>query len=154
MIRLHLLLSSILRVISSQQQVNIEKFIEYSMEVSLLIAQQFSWSSVNYTLHGVIHHAAELIALNDGYGLGSLSEEWLETANKHIRHFLETHARKTSPEDQMVDVMSRLLERSHPYVTKNKMKLKKLKKSRCLDPKSGPLSEYDSMVEEMLLRLS
>ena len=152
LLRLHLLLSSILRVVSSQKQIHVNKFKEYAMEASLLITRSYSWSNINYTLHGVIHHAAELIALNDGYGLGSLSEEGLEAANKHIRRFLETHSRKTSPEEQMVDVMNRLLERSHPNVTDTKIKLKKLKKIRSLDPKEDrPLSEYDSMVEEMFL---
>ena len=78
----------------------------------------------NYTLHGV-HHSTELIGLNDGYSLGSLSEEGLEAANKHIRVYLETHARKTTNHDQIFDVMSRLLKRSHPDVLKNKLQFKK-----------------------------
>ena len=32
----------------------------------------------------VSHHSTELIGLNDGYSLGSLSEEGLEAANKHM----------------------------------------------------------------------
>ena len=42
----------------------------------------------------VSHHSTELIGLNDGYSLGSLSEEGLEAANKHICAYLVTHARK------------------------------------------------------------
>ena len=118
----------------------------------MLIATKFLWVCINYTLHGLIHHATELIMLNDGYGLGELSEEGLEAANKHIRKFLETHARKTSPQDQMVDVMSRLLERSHPMVTKQKILLRNLKKRRSLEPKSEtPKTEYDALVAEMLI---
>ena len=69
-LRLHLLLSTILRVISSQHQVHIAAFDESCKEASLLIATDFKWANINYTLHGVLHHSTELIALNDGYSLG------------------------------------------------------------------------------------
>ena len=48
--------------------------------------------------------------------MGYLSEEGLESNNKDIRNFLETHSRKCSREDQLLDVMQRLLERSDPKV--------------------------------------
>ena len=160
-LRLHLLLSTILRVISSQHQVHIAAFDESCKEASLLIATDFKWANINYTLHGVLHHSTELIALNDGYSLGSLSEEGLEAANKHICRYLETHARKTSLEDQMSDVMNRLLERSHPDVIKNKIQYKR-NPVQCVDcgarthssshHKLGPLTEIDSLVESLLMQ--
>ena len=64
---LHLLLSTILRVISGTSQVNIEDFDNICKEASLLIAIDFKWVQINYTLHGVLHHSVELIRLNDGY---------------------------------------------------------------------------------------
>ena len=70
---------------------------------------------VNHTLHGLIYHSGELIAHNDGYALGALSEEGLEATNKFIRRFLELLSQKTSPIDQLT-VMSRLLERLNPKV--------------------------------------
>ena len=79
-------------------------------EVSLLIATGFKWVKNNYTPY----------ELHDGYSLGSLTEKGLEAANKHICVYLETHARKTSNHDQIFDVMSRPLKRSHPDVLKNK----------------------------------
>ena len=66
---------------------------------------------INYTLHGVIHHSVQLIALNECYGLGNLSEEGLEANNKYIQRFSELLARKTSQVKQLTDVMGRLLER-------------------------------------------
>ena len=126
----------------------------------MLIATDFKWVKINYTLHGVLHHSTELIGLNDGYSLGSLNEEGLEAANKHIRVYLETHARKTTNHDQIFDVMSRLLERSHPDVLKNKFQFKKPLK--CLEcgakthsssyHKLGPLNEFDSLVESLLIK--
>ena len=124
-LRLHLLLGTIIRVISGTSQDNIEDFENICKEASLLIATDIKWIKINYTLHGVFHHSAELIELNDGYSLGSLSEEGLEAANKHIRVYLETNARKTTNHDQIYDVISSLLERSHPNVLKNKLQFKK-----------------------------
>ena len=116
----------------------------------MLIATDFKWVKINYTLHGV----------HDGYSLGSLNEEGLEAANKHICVYLETHARKTSNHDQIFDVMSRLLERSHPDVLKNKFQFKKPLK--CIEcgakthsssyHKLGPSNEFDSLVESLLIK--
>ena len=121
---------------------------------------------VNHTLHGLLHQSPELIALNDGYALGFLSEEGLEATNKFIRRYLELLPRKTSPVDQMTDVMSRLLERSHPSITSNKCLLKKSKSNTiCLHCDStvhktaqhdknipfGPKRYYDSLVDSMIL---
>ena len=75
-LRLHLLLGTILRVISGTSQVNIEDFDNICKEASLLIAIDFKWVQINYTLHGVLHHSVELIRLNDGY---SLDIEWGRT---------------------------------------------------------------------------
>ena len=98
-LRLHLLLGTILRVISGTSQVNIEDFDNICKEASMLIATDFKWVQINYILHGVFHHSSQLIWLNDGYSLRSLSEEGLEAANKHICVYLETHARKTANHD-------------------------------------------------------
>ena len=41
----------------------------------------------------------------------------LEANSKDIRNYLQFLSRKTSPVDQFTDVMSRLLERSDPWIT-------------------------------------
>lgn len=113
---LHQQLSVILRVISSTCQVNIELFDHLCKEFSLNLIENFPWARLNHTLHGTVHHSTELMILNGGYGLGALSEEGLESNNKDIRNYLETHSRKTSPVNQLMDVMNRLLERSDPLI--------------------------------------
>ena len=88
-------------------------------EISLLIAERDelkNWVELNWTLHGLLHHSVELIYLNGGFSLGSLSEEALESNNKFCRRFLEQYARQTSPVLQLTDAMTRLLERSDPAV--------------------------------------
>ena len=139
---------------------NIVDFDNICKEASLFIATDFKWVKINETLHGVRHHSTELIGLNDGYSLGTLSEEGLEAVNKHIHVYLKTHARKTTNHDQIFDVMSSLLERSHPDVLKNKLQFKKPLK--CLECgakthsfsylKCGPLNEFDSLVESLLIK--
>ena len=113
---LHCQLSTILSIVSSTRKVNLEKFKLLCDEASFNICDNFSWSQINHTLHGPLHHGVELISRNDGYGLGSLSEECLESNNKDIRNYLQFLSRKTSPIAQMTDVMSRLLERSDPRI--------------------------------------
>ena len=44
-LHLHLLLSSILRAVSSQRDIDIENFTENCLEASLLIAERFPWAS-------------------------------------------------------------------------------------------------------------
>ena len=50
----------------------------------------FQWAKISFTLDGTLQHSVELelISLNDGYGLGSCSEECLESKNKDIRNYL------------------------------------------------------------------
>ena len=64
-------------------------------------------------------------------------------------NFLESHAHKTSPQEQMVDVVS-FTRTIHVIVTKRKILTCKMKKTRSLEPKSG-LTVYDAMVEEILI---
>lgn len=113
---LHLQLSVILRVISYTGQIDVDAFQKLCLDFSYNVIQNFSFAWFNHTLHATVHHAPELIIRNDGYSLGSLSEEGLEANNKDIRNYLLTHCRKTSPIHKLNDVMNRLLERSHPLI--------------------------------------
>ena len=118
---LHKNLSVALSVVSSKDDVVIDQYVDLLRETSMLLATKFTWAKVNYTLHGVIHHSGDLIAMNGGKGLGSLSEEALEANNKFIRRFLEQFSRKTSPDLQLEDCLARLLERSDPYILERKL---------------------------------
>ena len=95
-------------------------FTKFCEDASMLIANKFPWVNINFTLPGLLHHSAELIQHNSGWALGELSEEAPESNNKFIRNYMETHSRKTSPTDQITDVMNRLLERSNPINVHNK----------------------------------
>lgn len=162
---LHENLSTILRIVSCQQMVNIEMFRDLCEETNLLIAEKYPWAKINHTLHGLIHHSCELIELNGCCGLGALSEECLKAANKDIRRYLELYSRKTCPVSQLTDVMNRLLERSNPKVINEKrlMMCKKKKDINCLECNSNKhttrqhdklqreKSWYDVLVESILM---
>ena len=109
---LHLILSVIIRAISSQQKINVELLTKFCTDESVCIATNWPWVVVSHTLHVLIHHAPELVARNSGFGLGDLSEEGLEATNKLIRKFAVSRARQTDPLLQLTDVMNRLLELS------------------------------------------
>ena len=105
-------------------------------------------------------YALDLVAMNGGRGLGELSEEALEGNNKYIRQFLEQNSRKTSPNDQLIDVMGCLLERSDPYLLERKLSYQQ-KQSSCTTcdskkhstkchVKATTLDEYDELVNNIL----
>ena len=129
LLKLHKNISSALRIISSSGRVMLDNFKTLLLDTSLHIAQKFPWVEINYTLHGVLHHSYDHIIQNHGYSLGALSEEALESTNKFIRRYAELFSRKTSPLDQITDVMTRLLEKSNPYIVQRRMNYRPRKRS-------------------------
>ena len=119
LLTLHKQLSVILRVVSFSGEVDIDAYHQLCLDFSFNLINNFSFVLLNNTLHATVHHSPELIRRNEGYGLGTLSEEGLEANNKDIRNYLESFCRKTDPLEQLTDVMYRLLERSDPVVLKS-----------------------------------
>ena len=158
--KLHKNISSALRIISSTDRVMLDNFKTLLLDTSLRIAQKFPWVEINYTLHGVLHHSYDLVIQNDGYSLGALSEEALESTNKFIRRYAKLFSRKTSPLDQITDVMTRLLEKSDPYIVERRMNYRPRKRS-CVECGSTKHStkrhgehtqdSYDEVVDNILV---
>ena len=123
--KLHKNLSVLLRIVSCTGEIDCDELERLTLETSLLIAEKFKWVEINFTLHGLLHHSLELIEANNGWSIGVLSEEALESNNKFVRRYLERFSRKTSPIQQLTDTMSRLLERSDPEVLHLQRKTKK-----------------------------
>ena len=113
--KLHRNLSTIFRAFSCTKEIDLVKFEQLVQDTSIHIAEKFPWARINFTLHGALHHSAELMAMNQGRGLGEWSEEALEANNKYIRRFAETRSRKVSPNAQLTDVLGLLIERSCPF---------------------------------------
>jgi len=68
------------------------------------------------TVHSLVFNSAELIYQNNSVGLGELSEEALESANKDIRNFREFLSRKCGHLENITDVFNRLFIRSDPVI--------------------------------------
>ena len=116
-------LSTILRVMSSKEKVNVDKYKNLCYSVYIFLLQKFqsqtkqcSWVSITPTVHKLLAHSWELIDSNDGYGLGSLDESGLEGCNKLLRNVRTCIARKTSQKDNVVDTIRRLWLSSDPLV--------------------------------------
>ena len=75
LLELHRDLGVILRIMSCTGKVDVMGFRKLTKETNLLIIREFPWAEKNFTLHGCLSHSADLIELNDGRGLGELSEE-------------------------------------------------------------------------------
>ena len=155
---LHKNLGAILIIICCTQKIDVSVFRELTRATNLLILRKFPWAEINFTLHGVLSHSADLIELNDGYGLGALSEEALEANNKFIRIYASTRARKTSADDQCMDVMARLLERSDPFLRElskrfqKKPSLKKRRSTTTTAELNPVMAELDDIVERMIIK--
>ena len=161
---LHKKISVLLRIISSSSQVDYMKVQELATTISLLISEELPWVEINWSLHGLLHHSAELIYLNGGWSLEALSEEALESNNKFCRRYLDQYSRTTSPELQLTDTMNRLLERSDPQVQERQRRVnRKLKCDICQLrhktknhsnfahlQKSSVLNEDDCLVNDIL----
>ena len=79
-------LSAAVKVINSQKRrVNTQKLRDITQEVNLKIVESFPWAAVSPSIHRILAHSWEVVELNNGFGLGDLSEEGLEAFNKHIR---------------------------------------------------------------------
>ena len=67
-------------------------------------------------MHALLAHSWELIANNDGKGLGEFSESGLENNNKYLRFYRTSLARKNSQQSNLEDCITRLWLRSDPTI--------------------------------------
>ena len=121
-LKLHMNFSIILRVISSKRQVQTTRLKALCTETYLLLRRKFSAVPVPETAHMVLGHSFQLIDLNDGYGLGQMSEQGLEGLNKLVRRFSERFARQKSLDANIADVIHRLQVLSNPSLMAFKRK--------------------------------
>ena len=139
-------LSATVKVINSEKRrVNIEKVRELTQEVYMAIVENFPWAVVSPSVHRILAHSWEVMELNNGFGLGDLSEEGLEALNKMIRSRREHGARKTSTEDNMRDCYNHLWDRSRPTI---------VSMEREIQPKKAKViiaTEIEVLVESLFL---
>ena len=156
---LHRNFSVILRVVSSKEHlIDVDAFESLCKETNILIAEEFEFSTIPQSIHRLLGHSAERIRVNDGYGLGKLSEESLEAQHKLLRTAREILASKDSLEHNLFDVFTFLYTRSDPIVRSKRRTLhcsvcskQGHTKRSCPTRKVGVISSYNAMFEDLLL---
>ena len=109
--------SVILRILSSKEtQINYSAFQDYCNDAYQTILINFKWVKIPGTIHRLLSHTPERIHANADVGLGSESEEGIETIHKMIRRIREFGARKMGLEENLRDTMKHLWIQSDPRI--------------------------------------
>ena len=139
-------LCAAVKIIHSQKRkVNVDKFRTMTLEVYIKLIQCFPWCSISPSVHRILAHSWEVIQLNEGYGLGNLSEEGLEALNKYIRSRRETGARKDTTMHNFMDTFNHLWDRSRPTIVEMARIIRRK------TPKLMVMTEIEAVVESLFL---
>lgn len=118
----------ILQVISSNHEIDINKFKKYAFNTAELFVELYPWYPMPTSVHKILIHGSSIIA-SALLPIGQMSEEAQEASNKLIKKYRQDYARKRSRESTMCDVFNRLLLSSDPYVSSVRKVPRKNKKS-------------------------
>ena len=145
-IYIHKHLSIILRVYGSSKQIDTNKLDTLCKDLYEYIITKFPWANITPSVHKILAHSAEIITdFNNGYGLKDLSEECLESMNKHARRYREKLSRKTSFEENIKDIFIRLLSQSDPVLVHYRKTSDKVMR------KTNEISDQDLIVKSLIL---
>lgn len=106
----------ILEVISSGNNIDVEKFEAYANETAKIYVDLYGWHPMSPTIHKILIHGGEVIA-HALLPIGQLSEEAAEARNKHFRQYRLHFSRKFSRRDCNIDIINRLLLSSDPFIS-------------------------------------
>ena len=85
----------IMRVATSKRKIRTQKLQNYCTETNIKLRENFEWfKPIPPKVHGILAHLGERIDMNDGVGLGPISEEGLEASNKELRRGKAQFSRK------------------------------------------------------------
>ena len=122
-------LSVIIRLLSSNERIDVKKYKDLCTQVNLDLIESFpslsargSWVSITPSLHKLLGHSWEFIEMNREQGLKSLDESGLEGNNKILRRIRTKLARKTSQDENLVDTLRRMWVGSDPSINLIRMK--------------------------------
>lgn len=114
----------LLEVMSSECEIDAEKFGFYAHQTKDIYLQNYSWYYMPPSIHKILMHSRQIIEACI-LPLGQLSEEAQEASNKEYRRFREHFSRKSSRQNSNRDVINRFLLSSDPYISSRSIKLRK-----------------------------
>lgn len=106
----------ILITISSEYEIDSEKFKTFCKNVFLAYQNKYPWYPMSPTVHKVLVHGHQIID-NCFVPVGCLGEHASESRNKLYKSDRRRHARKCSRLDTMTDIFNRALDTSDPLLS-------------------------------------
>lgn len=126
-IKLIKMMHIIMIVVSSGNEIDVEKFREFAHNTARYFVEQYPWYNMPPTLHKYFIHGPEIVA-SALLPIGQLTEEAQEARNKDFKQYRERYSRKCSREKTNEDVFNSFLLSSDPVITsKRKLPKKKLR---------------------------
>lgn len=111
-----------------------EKFGKLCEEAAQIWVKKYGWYYMPTSVHKVLIHGKEIM-LRSVLPIGMMSEESAESCNKLYRKDREDHCRKTSQEDNLMDLFDRRFCQSDPVLSSvNLLERMKRKKPMNLPP--------------------
>ena len=116
-----------LRVVSSKKELieaKVSEFEVFNRETYKLILRTYPLPQVKMSpsVHKLLGHTWDLIALNDNFALGTVSEGGIEACNKLLRKYRISLSRKTNQQDNLHDCAKRLWVNSDPVLENMRLK--------------------------------
>ena len=137
----------ILRTLSSNLDIDPEKFGDYASKTKNRLTSLYPWCTLSPTVHKILDHSAEVIRFHS-VPVGILTEESQEARNKDCRRFRLGNTRKLSRGKSNFDLLSMLMISSDPFIASFREKAQKTDKD--LDPIiKGLLKEPDDDVNAL-----
>ena len=112
------------RVTNSTRKIKIEEFSEFVKKTYHHFLTAFPFAKIKQSIHWTFAHVAELISLNDNFGLGEISENSLECTQHKVRHISINLARNTSIQDNFTDTIGKIWIGSDPKIRQEKIRRK------------------------------
>ena len=114
------------KVYTHKEQVNSIEYKTFGLDTYHHLLNSFNseskWISISPTVHSLLAHGWELIALNGDKGMGEYTEGGLKNNNKFLRYYRLHLARKISQTANLEDCISRLWLRSDPGIRESLIK--------------------------------
>lgn len=106
----------ILIALSSEFEIDAQRFRDYCIKTSEIFFQNYEWYSMSATIHKILVHSSQIIEASV-VPVGVLAENASEARNKFYKRDRTGHARKDSRVHNILDMYHRAMDSSDPYIS-------------------------------------